>query len=123
MIPNNILMWGIRILATMATLLGVGYVLNNQLDNAGVWQFISVSAICLVIVIFIFDICIVNPLMCRIKAGKSTIFRDCPKEEPNYAPETKPELPKSTTLRKKSTATLRKKSNTNSKRRKPIKRK
>lgn len=115
MIPDNILMWGIRILATMATLLGVGYVLNNQLDNVGVWEFVSVSAICLVIVIFIFDICIVNPLMCRIKAGKSTIFRDCPKEEPNYAPETKPELPKSTTLRKKS--------NTNSKRRKPIKRK
>lgn len=119
MIPDNILMWGIRILATMATLLGVGYVLNNQLDNAGVWQFISVSAFCLVVVIFIFDICIVNPLMCRIKAGKSTIFRDCPKEEPNYAPETRPELPK-----KKSTATLRRKpKTTNSKRRKPIKRK
>lgn len=111
MIPNNILLWGIRILATIATLLGVAYVLNTSLDNVGVWQFICTSAICLALVIFVFDICIVNPLMCRIKAGKSTIFRDCPKEEPNYAPETKPILPK-TNLRKKSHSSNKSKKST-----------
>ena len=116
MIPDNILRWIIRILATTATLLAVFYLINDQLDKAGVWQFISVSAFCLVVVIFVFDICIVNPLMCKIKAGRSTIFRDCPEEEPNYAPETKPVLPKTK-------PNLRKNSKTKPKLRKPIKRK